>query len=381
MKTISLKTLLLSGALTASLVLSPVAALAAEAADEVLSAVKSTEAVVDDEATYSVTFYHFEMMFYDDPSFVQPEAPELTNLRLIGTQTVDGLKVGDRLNTWDYVGTQPGFTFFDAWPREIVVSDNPAANAVQLNYFRNTSAVTVNYYHAAVLSEPAVPQDKQSDDAPVVSVSDVPVQFTKLGSEVREGELFADVLTGDELAPAIDGLQYAGSWPEEVSVKLDPAKNEINLVYGTAAHLPDDAYTEDDAANLPDDVYVEDDAVNLPDGVPVEDDVATLPDDIFAGADSVGDANGGEGDKPSADNDASPSDREEAAEDSTSDEPTTQIIDDATPMADGEKRVLLIPQTGDATAATAVALGALAAASGAAVAFARRRASKELRAL
>lgn len=374
--TTSLKNLLLSSVLAATLVLSPAAALAMEnpgettkmetieaeaprgddgveePAEEAAPADADTlppetitpvgrpaeepapgdETSKADEATYSVTFYHFEMMFYDDPSFVQPEAPELTNLRLIGTQTVDGLKVGDRLNTWDYVGTAPGFTFFDAWPREIVVSEDPAKNAVQLNYFRNTSSVTVNYYHAFVVSEVDEPEATQAGEAPAVSVGNVPVQFTKLGSEVREGELFADVLSGDELAPTIEGMQYAGSWPEEVSVQLDPTRNEINLVYGTAAHLPDDSYAGDDAVNLPDDELA------------------------------------GEGEKPS--------DRNEVTSDPSAEEPTTQIVDEATPMADGEKRVLPIPQTDDGVAPTVAALGVVAAGAAVVAAFARRRASR-----
>ena len=52
--------------------------------------------------------------------------------------------------------------------------------------------------------------------------------------QVRSNELFADVLTGDELAEAtepVDGLAYVGSYPEDVFVNMDSSKNEINLVY------------------------------------------------------------------------------------------------------------------------------------------------------
>ena len=64
-----------------------------------------------------------------------------------------------------------------------------------------------------------------------------------MGSEVRSNELFADVLTGDELAEAtepVDGLAYVGSYPEDVFVNMDSSKNEINLVYTRPVVRPDE---------------------------------------------------------------------------------------------------------------------------------------------
>lgn len=46
----------------------------------------------DENATQTVTVYHFEMVYYDDPTFEDWGVPELTGLRLIGTSTVEGLK-------------------------------------------------------------------------------------------------------------------------------------------------------------------------------------------------------------------------------------------------------------------------------------------------
>ena len=48
----------------------------------------------DENATQTVTVYHFEMVYYDDPTFEDWGVPELTGLRLIGTSTVEGLKPG-----------------------------------------------------------------------------------------------------------------------------------------------------------------------------------------------------------------------------------------------------------------------------------------------
>lgn len=70
-----------------------------------------------EEATSSLTLYFCEIMNYDDPSFDHP-----SGYRLLGTQTIDGLKVGDTVNAWDYIHDIPDFQFFDGWPREITVS-------------------------------------------------------------------------------------------------------------------------------------------------------------------------------------------------------------------------------------------------------------------
>ncbi|MED9827874.1 MAG: hypothetical protein UFX72_06315 [Adlercreutzia sp.] len=68
----------------------------------------------DENATQTVTVYHFEMVYYDDPTFEDWGVPELTGLRLIGTSTVEGLKPGDVVRAWDQVGTHPGFAFSTA---------------------------------------------------------------------------------------------------------------------------------------------------------------------------------------------------------------------------------------------------------------------------
>ena len=63
----------------------------------------------DENATQTVTVYHFEMVYYDDPDASRIGAfPSLRVLRLIGTSTVEGLKPGDVVRAWDQVGTHPG---------------------------------------------------------------------------------------------------------------------------------------------------------------------------------------------------------------------------------------------------------------------------------
>ena len=99
-------------------------------------------AMADEEATQTVTIYHFELVHYDDPTLEDWGVPELTGTRLLGTTTVEGLKPGDVVKAWDHVGTNPGYAFFDGWPRELTVSEDPSKNAIRLNYFRQSSDVT-----------------------------------------------------------------------------------------------------------------------------------------------------------------------------------------------------------------------------------------------
>ena len=209
----------------------------------------------DENATQTVTVYHFEMVYYDDPTFEDWGVPELTGLRLIGTSTVEGLKPGDVVRAWDQVGTHPGFAFFDGWPRELTVSEDPSENAIQMNYIRQSSEVTVNYYEASLLDNMAAMP--LYGNTIVENVGDHMVEFTKMGSEVLDRGLYAEVLTGDELAEEtdmVDGLAYAGSYPDDVFVSMDTSKNEINLVYTRPTVRPDDVEVGADVADVPDEV-------------------------------------------------------------------------------------------------------------------------------
>lgn len=209
-------------------------------------------AMADEEATQTVTIYHFELVHYDDPTLEDWGVPELTGTRLLGTTTVEGLKPGDVVKAWDHVGTNPGYAFFDGWPRELTVSEDPSKNAIRLNYFRQSSDVTVNYYEASLLD--ATASMPLYSHTVVETIGDHTVGFTKMGSEVRSNELFADVLTGDELAEAtepVDGQAYVGSYPEDVFVNMDSSKNEINLVYTRPVVRPDEIEVGTESADTP----------------------------------------------------------------------------------------------------------------------------------
>lgn len=319
----------------------------------------------DEDATQTVTVYHFEMVYYDDPTFEDWGVPELTGLRLIGTSTVEGLKPGDVVRAWDQVGTHPGFAFFDGWPRELTVSEDPSENAIQMNYIRQSSEVTVNYYEASLLDNMAAMP--LYGNTTVENVGDRMVEFTKMGSEVLDRGLYAEVLTGDELAEEtdmVDGLAYAGSYPDDVFVSMDTSKNEINLVYTRPTVRPDDVEVGADVADVPDEV-----APPAPDDAP-EGPVTGDGDGDAAPDDSAGDKEPAGTPEEDAASESGANSDTQVVEGSSDDEAAR-----AEAQAASEDGVLALPQTGDENDiafSIALLLGALAAV-GAAVALRNMR--------
>lgn len=308
------------------------------------------EKMADEEATQTVTIYHFELVHYDDPTLEDWGVPELTGTRLLGTTTVEGLKPGDVVKAWDHVGTTPGFAFFDGWPRELTVSEDPSKNAIRLNYFRQSSDVTVNYYEASLLD--ATASMPLYSHTVVETIGDHTVGFTKMGSEVRSNELFADVLTGDELAEAtepVDGLAYVGSYPEDVFVNMDSSKNEINLVYTRPVVRPDEIEVGTESADTPDGPG----AGETPDAPETPGTPDVTPDGPSNGdADDGSNTPGTPGGSSSGSSDAS---KPNTGETSNGGSQGTQVIDEAAAgnanhaeaEAASKDGVLTLPQTGD----------------------------------
>ena len=322
----------------------------ATASDEAAGEKTGADANADEEATQTVTIYHFELVHYDDPTLEDWGVPELTGTRLLGTTTVEGLKPGDVVKAWDHVGTNPGFAFFDGWPRELTVSEDPSKNAIRLNYFRQSSDVTVNYYEASLLD--ASGSMPLYNHTVVETIGDHTVGFTKMGSEVRSNELFADVLTGDELAEAtepVDGLAYVGSYPEDVFVNMDSSKNEINLVYTCPVVRPDEIEVGTESTETPDDP----DAGETP-GDPV---APEAPDATPDGPSDGGTGDGGSAPGTPGGSSGSGSDASKPNTGATSNGGSqgTQVIDEAAAgnanhaevEAASKDGVLTLPQTGD----------------------------------
>lgn len=358
----------LVGALALALAAAPFPAMANEdrSVDEALQAISATSGAetaadettvdagaVDNDATQTVTIYHFELVHYDDPTLEDWGVPELTGTRLLGTTTVEGLKPGDVVKAWDHVGTTPGYAFFDGWPREVTVSEDPSKNAIRLNYFRQSSDVMVNYYEASLLDSTA--SMPLYNHTTVETIGDHAVGFTKMGSEVRKGELFADVLTGDELAEAtelVDGLAYVGSYPEDVFVNMDSSKNEINLVYTRPVARPDEVEVGTESTDTPGDS----DAGETPD-VPETPEAPETPDVTPDGPSNGGASDGGNapGTPGGSSSGSSGTSKPNTGTTSNGGSQGTQVIDEAAAgtgnhaeaEAASKDGVLTLPQTGD----------------------------------
>lgn len=354
----------MAGVLALALAAAPLPAMAMEddRTDESVLAVPATasgeaagektgaDANADEEATQTVTIYHFELVHYDDPTLEDWGVPELTGTRLLGTTTVEGLKPGDVVKAWDHVGTNPGFAFFDGWPRELTVSEDPSKNAIRLNYFRQSSDVTVNYYEASLLD--ASGSMPLYNHTVVETIGDHTVGFTKMGSEVRSNELFADVLTGDELTEAtepVDGLAYVGSYPEDVFVNMDSSKNEINLVYTCPVVRPDEIEVGTESTETPDDP----DAGETP-GDPVAPEAPdATPDGPSDGV--TGDGGSAPGTPGGSSGSGSDASKPNTGATSNGGSQGTQVIDEAAAgnanhaeaEAASKDGVLTLPQTGD----------------------------------
>lgn len=354
----------MAGVLALALAVAPLPAMAMEddRTDESVLTVPATasgeaagektgaDANADEEATQTVTIYHFELVYYDDPTLEDWGVPELTGTRLLGTTTVEGLKPGDVVKAWDHVGTTPGFAFFDGWPREVTVSEDPSKNAIRLNYFRRSSNVTVNYYEASLLD--ATASMPLYNHTVVETIGDHAVAFTKMGSEVRKGELFADVLTGDKLAEAtepVDGLAYVGSYPDDVFVSMDPSKNEINLVYTRPVARPDEIEVGTESTDTPDDPN----AGETPDGSETPGTPDATPDAPSNGG--AGNGSNAPGTSGGSSGDSSDASKPNTGATSNGGSQGTQVIDEAAAgnanhaeaEAASKDGVLTLPQTGD----------------------------------
>ena len=272
---------------------------------------------------------------------------------------MEGLKPGDVVKAWDHVGTNPGYTFFDGWPREVIVSEDSSKNAIRLNYFRRSSNVTVNYYEASLLD--ATASMPLYNHTVVETIGDHAVAFTKMGSEVRKGELFADVLTGDKLAEAtepVDGLAYVGSYPDDVFVSMDPSKNEINLVYTRPVARPDEIEVGTESTGTPDgpdtgETPDDPNAGETPDGSETPGTPDATPDAPSNGG--AGNGSNAPGTPGGSSGDSSDASKPNTGATSNGGSQGTQVIDEAAAgnanhaeaEAASKDGVLTLPQTGD----------------------------------
>ncbi len=298
----------LAGVLAFLLAASPLTAHAGKALGENANtpaqvAMEQTEPAQPQEAqtpdaqaqTTSLTVYYCEMVPYDEP------IDHPSHMRLIKSETFDGLTVGDTFEPWDYVQDITGYWFFDGWSENYVLSENPDENNLELHYFATqNNQATINYYimsgDESARSADAAYQALDSEHA-VVDGEDV--LFTKIGESQLDGLRFDRFVHGDDHAVELENLMFVDSYPSSIQVCTNPENNVINLLYApTLASLPDDMPADDAEAVEPpaDNVPGDDSDASTPDNTPDTDEpiVDTPETDTPADApsDTEGDTNG-----------------------------------------------------------------------------------------
>lgn len=135
--------------------------------------------------------------------------------------------VGEEINTWDYVANIPGFFFWDGWPAELTVSEDPNDNVIELFYMRlSIASYTVNYYAM-------VGADLTADNWSDALKTDP--QFYLLGQTEHSHQLFDKLVLGNEYAYDLDGTYIVGTYPDSIRLSLDADENVINVLYAPKA--------------------------------------------------------------------------------------------------------------------------------------------------
>lgn len=343
----------------------------------------SDPAAADSEKTYSVTFYHSEAVYYDDPTYVPEDDPRYAGYRLLRPVTIDGFKAGDVVQAKDYIGREPGFTFYDGWPREIVVSEDESKNAFQLNYFRNMSDCTINHYVISGAEEGAL--DVSGAALPGRLQVEMPeLKVTKVATESLENQLFLDALDSEEFADVsklanpenpeevLEGMTLVGAYPQKLQVMMDPQKNEISLFYAnTAVNLPDDVPVGDADSDQGNDGAGPDGTPNAP-GAGDDGSGSDSGDGAIGGSGADSD-NGAGSEDGAADGGNNGSGSDASGNSAAGNRPQQSIPDDETPLADSVAHTDRLPQTGDNALLVVAALAGIATAALVAIVAVRAR--------
>ena len=94
-------------------------------------------------APTTATIMYYENVSYDDGD----TEPDENGRVLLGTYELTDVHVGQTLNAWDYVVDIPGHFFWDGWPQNLTLTENPSDNVINLFYFKLwNNEYTVNYY-------------------------------------------------------------------------------------------------------------------------------------------------------------------------------------------------------------------------------------------
>ena len=275
---------------------------------------------------HTMTFNYYEMVHYDDPDWFHP-----TGLRLLRTHTVEGLNVGDTLNTWDYVEDIDGYFFFDATPANPVVSDDESQNVVDLLYMNpEVNTYTVNYYRVSGHDADANTESSAAvGDATVADIDGVSLRFEHVGGETVDGQYFNKKIVGTDVAPEIDSLLFLDSYPQSIRVQTSHDANVLNLLYA------------DNHVTLPD-------RIEVPDDEPADEPGAGLSPD-----DGEADESAPEGTEPG---ETAPGDTTPAPSDPGAETPAP-VVPDAPALGDGSNNGNVIESGTDNAGDTSAAAG------------------------
>ncbi len=324
-----------------------------------------------DAAATTATIMYYENVSYDDGD-VEPDEEGRV---LLGTYELKDVHVGQTLNAWDYVVDIPGYFFWDGWPQNLTLSENPDDNVIKLFYFKLwNNEYTVNYY---LMENADLSADNWKD-----ALKPDDVKFIKMGSETFTDQRFDKLVKGDAYEYKIDGTYVVDTYPTEIRVGVNPDDNVINVLYvPDSPNIPDGVGVPDDTTKPNDDATPPDDGSSTPDGDTPSDSTTppSLPSDTTFDKDEIETA------VPNKDeviNDFIASgdvqDKVEITEEmienpvSRSDADYVKNVYE-TGLREGEK----LAQTGDRTALAVVGAVAVAAGVVAAIAFARSRRGKK----
>ena len=226
-----------------------------------------TEASTDAAAT-TATIMYYENVSYDDGD-VEPDDEGRV---LLGTYELKDVHVGQTLNAWDYVVDIPGYFFWDGWPQNLTLSENPDDNVIKLFYFKLwNNEYTVNYY---LMENADLSADNWKD-----ALKPDDVKFIKMGSETFTDQRFDKLVKGDAYEYKIDGTYVVDTYPTEIRVGVNPDDNVINVLYvPDSPNIPDGVKPPDDETK-PDDSEATPDDTTPPDGEAAPDGGTTQPDD------------------------------------------------------------------------------------------------------
>ena len=345
------------------------------AAETPATAAEAPTAAAETPATAAETPTTATIMYYENVSYDDGDTePDENGRVLLGSYELTDVHVGQTLNAWNYVVDIPGHFFWDGWPQNLTLTDNPSDNVINLFYFKLwNNEYTVNYY---LMENADLTADNWKD-----ALAPDDVKFVKMGSETFTNQRFDQLVKGDAYEYKIDGTYVVDTYPSEIRVGVNPDDNVINVLYvPDSANLPDDIEVPDDATPPSDTTQPGTGGSNKPEATPDAGGSATpsLPGDTEFDKDEITDT--------LPDKDEVINDFIESGDAQDKVEITDEMIENPVSKSDadyvknvyetGLKEGEKLAQTGDTVALIAIASVAVVAAAVGIIAFVMRRRTK-----